>query len=373
MVSRARGIARALLIFGNLWWMYGGYAWPTNASPPQGSRQRVLLLVGMAGFLIASLGIPDGFGAGGIALGIGYLVVTVVHDVMLLRPMEGSFLRAMGWLGPAKLITALVVVAAGFTRGWLQWSLWGAAFLLHWSTPYLTRPEVVALRSKHLVERHGLIVLIALGESVVAIGLGAERVGVPAGLAATAVLALATLARCGGCTSTATTRRPSEPLSAAPDDRRAWLALHVYSYGFLALLGGIIVSAGMRRAIVDFNRPVSAATSAMIAGGVAAYPLGTGDDSGPPPHRVPVDSSGADRACPPDDPRREARLAAGPTRGACLPPRRRNRAGGSLAVGGKGMRHQRSSNDRLGRPHRHPCHGMAPRTMRIGPGGLLSS
>ncbi len=118
-----RGVAKAMLIFGNLWWMYGGYVWLTNAAPPRGDRQRVLLLVGMAGFLVAALGIPDGAASGGIVLGVGYVIVTIVHDAMLLGPMQGSFLRAMGSLGPANLATALLVLLAGFTDGWVQWTL----------------------------------------------------------------------------------------------------------------------------------------------------------------------------------------------------------------------------------------------------------
>ncbi len=115
--------------------MYGGYAWLTNVVPPCGDRGRILLLVGMSGFLLCSFAIPQGFGAGGVALGLGYLVVTVVHDGMLLAPMPGSFLKARGRLGPANLVTAVLIVVAGFTHGWPQWTLWSAAFALHWGRP----------------------------------------------------------------------------------------------------------------------------------------------------------------------------------------------------------------------------------------------
>src|ERR671931_287825 len=60
-----RGLARVLLVFGNLWWMYGGYAWLTNAVPPRELAPRLLVLVGMAGFLVVALAIPDGFAGGG--------------------------------------------------------------------------------------------------------------------------------------------------------------------------------------------------------------------------------------------------------------------------------------------------------------------
>ena len=69
-----------LLVFGVLWWMYGGYAWLTNTRTPARTPERLLLLVGMAGFLIIGLAIPDGVRPGtGVALGLGYLIVVLVH------------------------------------------------------------------------------------------------------------------------------------------------------------------------------------------------------------------------------------------------------------------------------------------------------
>ena len=65
------GILQMVLIFGNVWWMYGGYAWLTNAVPPRELGVRLLLLVGMSGFLLIALAIPTAFGAGGLAFGVG--------------------------------------------------------------------------------------------------------------------------------------------------------------------------------------------------------------------------------------------------------------------------------------------------------------
>src|SRR5450759_2519137 len=79
------GVAQVLLIFGLLWWMYGGYSWLTNARPPLHSAERLLLLVGMAGFLTIGLTIPRGFGRDGLALGLGYLSVILVHSWLYLR------------------------------------------------------------------------------------------------------------------------------------------------------------------------------------------------------------------------------------------------------------------------------------------------
>jgi low temperature requirement protein LtrA len=270
-----RGVARAMLIFGNLWWMYGGYAWLTNVVRPTADRLRLLLLVGMAGFLVCAISIPDAFGAGGVLLGIGYIVVTLVHDGMLLGPMEGSILKAMGRLGPANLLTAALILAAGFIHGWPQWVLWTAAFVLHWVTPYVTKPDVVSLRSGHFVERHGLVVLIALGESIAAIGLGVQTDSLPTGLVITSILALVVAAALWWLYFDFDDSASERALGDAEGEDRSWIALHVYGYTFLVLIGGIIVfAAGIHRAIVSYSAPVSTATAALISGGVSAYLVG---------------------------------------------------------------------------------------------------
>src|SRR5688572_7862603 len=73
------GAGRILLLFGVLWWMYGGYAWLTNHVPPRRASQKLLLFAGMAGFLVAALGIPHAFDRTGVVFGLGYLVVISVH------------------------------------------------------------------------------------------------------------------------------------------------------------------------------------------------------------------------------------------------------------------------------------------------------
>jgi low temperature requirement protein LtrA len=83
----AAGGLRVLLIFCVLWWMYGAYAWLTNTRTPSRTPERLLLLLGMAGFLIIGLAIPDAFSrrGEGLALGLGYLLVVAVHGVLYQR------------------------------------------------------------------------------------------------------------------------------------------------------------------------------------------------------------------------------------------------------------------------------------------------
>src|SRR4029450_1282526 len=91
----ALGLVRVLLIFGTLWWMYGGYAWLTNAVPPHRLLLRLLILGGMAGVLVVALAIPTAFGHGGVAFGLGYLLVTLVHSGMFLLSTREAVVRGI--------------------------------------------------------------------------------------------------------------------------------------------------------------------------------------------------------------------------------------------------------------------------------------
>ena len=111
------GLLQMFLIFGNVWWMYGGYAWLTNAVPPRAVAARLMLLVGMGGFLLIALSIPTAFGNGGVVFGIGYLVVTLVHTGLFMQSSRQRIVSAVRRLGPFNLITAALLLGAGFTTG----------------------------------------------------------------------------------------------------------------------------------------------------------------------------------------------------------------------------------------------------------------
>ena len=269
------GLVRIVLIFGNIWWMYGGYAWLTNAVPPREPALRLLILVGMAGFLIVALAIPHAFGDSGVVFGLGYLVVTVVHTGMFLRTSEESALRALGRLGPFNAISALLLLLAGFTDGAVRWTLWSASFVLHWITPCFIPVSGFSIRSAHFVERHGLIILIALGESVVALGMGLAGRDLRPGFILTSVLGLSVAAVLWWLYFDGEDERAERALHGADRARSPRLALYAFGYAFFVILGGIIVlAAGVKLAIVRSAQPVPAPAAWFLAGGVATYVVG---------------------------------------------------------------------------------------------------
>jgi low temperature requirement protein LtrA len=111
-----------LLVFGAAWWMYGGYAWLTNTRTPERTPERLLLLLGMAGFLVIGLTIRPGFSSGGptaagIFLGLGFLVVVGVHTVLYYR-VNRNILR----IAPFSVLSALLAGVAGGLAGYLLWT-----------------------------------------------------------------------------------------------------------------------------------------------------------------------------------------------------------------------------------------------------------
>lgn len=106
-----------LLLLGVIWWMYGGYAWLTNAVAPDRVGRRLLLLGGMAGFLILALSIPRAFTDGGVAFGLAYLLVVGVHAGLYTRTSSAGAVAAVFRLAPFNIASALLVLGAGIVGG----------------------------------------------------------------------------------------------------------------------------------------------------------------------------------------------------------------------------------------------------------------
>jgi low temperature requirement protein LtrA len=270
-----RGLLRVVLMLGVIDYMYGGYAWLTNAVAADRAARRLLLLGGMAGFLVLALTVPRAFSEGDVAFGIAYLVVVSIHAGLFTRTSETTTVRALLRLAPLNLVSALLVLAAVVVEGTATYLLWAAAFALEWFTPLLVRIGDFRIAPAHFVERHGLVVIIALGESIVAIGIGAAHLPVDLALASVAVLALL-LAAClwwayfGGDDT-----RAELALAAVSDDRRGWVAIQAFGYWHLLMLLGIIaMAAGLKDVVGHAFDPLDLAHALLLSGGVAIFLAG---------------------------------------------------------------------------------------------------
>jgi low temperature requirement protein LtrA len=270
-----RGLLRVALMLGVIFWMYGGYAWMTNAVATDRVARRLLLLGGMAGFLVLALAIPRAFTEGDVAFGVAYLVIVSIHTGLYSRTGVPNTVRALVRLAPFNLASALLVLAAVMVDGTAAYLLWGAAFVLEWFTPRLAGVGGFRIAPAHFVERHGLVVIVALGESIVAIGIGAAGLPVDLTLASVAVLGLL-LAAClwwayfGGDDA-----RAERALDAVPDDRRGWVAVQAFGYWHLLMLGGIIaLAAGLKDVVGHAFEPLDLAHALLLSGGAALFLAG---------------------------------------------------------------------------------------------------
>jgi low temperature requirement protein LtrA len=268
----ARGLLRVVLMLGVIFWMYGGYAWMTNAVATDRAARRLLLLAGMAGFLVLALAIPRAFSEGDVAFGVAYLAIVSIHTGLYSRTGESRTVRALVRLVPFNLVSALLVLAAVMVEGVAAYLIWTAAFALEWCTPRLASTGGFRIAPAHFVERHGLVVIVALGESIVAIGIGAAGLPVDLTLAAVAVLGLL-LAAClwwvyfGGDDT-----RAERALAAVPHDRRGWVAVQAFGYCHLGILLGIIVlAAGLKDVVGHAFDPLDLPHALMLSGGTALF------------------------------------------------------------------------------------------------------
>jgi len=272
----AGGLVRVVLLLVVIWWMYGGYAWLTNVVAPDRVAYQLLLLGGMAAFLVISLAVPHAFASGGLAFGLAYVAVVLIHAGLFSRSQAGASAAAMLRLAPLNLVAAAAIVAAGIAGGTARWVLWGLAVAVI-LLPSLRRPDPrFQIAPSHFVERHGLVVIVALGESVVAVGIGARAHDLTLGLVAVAVLGLG-LSACLWWTyfGQAEDERALEALAAAPRAERAWLALRgFYHWHLLILLGVIALASALEQAIGHPLESLSAARSLALGAGVACFLVG---------------------------------------------------------------------------------------------------
>jgi low temperature requirement protein LtrA len=270
-----RGLLQVVLMLGVIWWMYGGYAWLTNAVAPDRMSRQLVLLGGMAGYLVLALAIPSAFDDAGVAFGIAYVAIVTIHATLFSRSGSVTVMQALRGLAPYNLFTALLVLAGGIAGGTAQYVLWTVAFLLEWVTPRLTEQAGFQVATTHFVERHGLVIIVALGESIVAVGIGAAGLHIDLELVGVAVLGLM-LSACLWWTYFGGDEQEAErALSAAPPNRRARMAVDAFGYAFLPLLLGIVASsAALKKATGHPFDEVEFARALQLAGGVAIFMAG---------------------------------------------------------------------------------------------------
>jgi low temperature requirement protein LtrA len=268
------GLGRGLLVLAALWWAWSGYAWLTNQLEPEETTVRASMVGAMAAMLVVALAVPEAFDDHGVLFAVAYLVVRLLQLQLFATAgrRDPDLLEAvLRQVLPATLAPAILIVA-GFFDGAAQATLWILA---------LTGDYLVALRGgggtwrispAHFAERYGLIVIIALGESIVSIGIGAAGVELTPSVVAAAVLGIVALAALWWAYFDVYAVMAQRQLSRQSGPARVRFARDQYSYLHLPMIAGVVLFAlGLKKTIEHVGDPLETVPAVALCGGVALY------------------------------------------------------------------------------------------------------
>jgi low temperature requirement protein LtrA len=268
------GLEHGLLILVALWWAWAAYAWLTNTIDPGQGAVWGSLLVAIGAMFIAALAVPEAFGRHGVVFGVAFLVVIIMQGTLYALASRGDrdLLAAIARTLPWSLGGAILILVAGFVSTDLRPVLWLAALVVALVVPLLIPLQGWRVHPAHFVERHGLIVIIAIGESLVAIGLGARGTGLTAGVIAAALLGLAVAASFWLAYFDFFPQRAQQLLRDRSGDQQTALARDTYTYLHLPMVTGIVLFAfAMKETLADVGDVLHTVPAVCLAGGSALY------------------------------------------------------------------------------------------------------
>ena len=268
------GLLRGLMLLGALWWAWAAYAWLTNTLNPEEGAVRLAVFGSIGAMLIVALATPNAFGSDGVIFGVAYFFVRALHLVLYAIAGKGDpeLLRAVVRIVPSAIAGPALLVVAGFLEGAAQLAIWAAALAIDYLGVLIGRMRGWRVSPEHFVERHGLVVIIALGESIVAIGLGAAGLPLDAGRITAALLGITVIAALWWAYFDWVVFIAQARLAEATGAERALLARDLYSYLHLPMVSGIVLFAlGLKTTLADVDSPLATIPAIGLYGGLAVY------------------------------------------------------------------------------------------------------
>jgi low temperature requirement protein LtrA len=267
------GLAKGLVVLGVLWWAWAAYAWLTNTVDPEESEVRLVVFGAMAAMLVASLAVPDVFGDDAFVFACAYALVRIAHLGLYAVAGRGDrdLLAAIVRLGIGSLVAIVLLFVAAALDGPAQTTLWVVALACDFSGAWIGGGRGWRLEAGHFAERHGLIVIIALGESIVALGVGStNELGL--GLVVAATLGLAVAGALWWAYFDVVAVVAERHLREASGKDQLTMARDSYSYLHLPMIAGIILFAvGVKKTLEHMDEPLAAVPAVALCGGVALY------------------------------------------------------------------------------------------------------
>jgi low temperature requirement protein LtrA len=270
-------LGQGLLILGVLWWAWASYAWLTSVIDPEAGPVRLVFFAAMAAMLLAAICVPEAFGnlALAFALSIGFFRVAHIALFSIAGSDNPDLRRSVQALAVSTVIAVGLLAAASAFDGLAQAGLWVLALALDFGGPYFFGVEGWQLVPGHFAERHGLIVIIALGESIVEIGAGAAG-HLDLGIGVAAVLGVGIVAALWWVYFDVVALVSAQRLGEAEPGRvQNALARDSYSYLHLFLVAGIVMTAfGLKTVIAHTGDDLHWVPAFALLGGLALYLLG---------------------------------------------------------------------------------------------------
>ena len=267
-------VGQGMLILAAIWWAWGGYAWLTNFLATDEGAIRAAIFVSMAAMLLLSSALPHAFGDDAVLFGVCYVIVRVVHLVVYWNSaaidddLRGS-IKAVGafWL----LMPAMILVG-GIVGGDAQYVIWLAALVLDYGATLALGVQGWKVHAGHFAERFGLIMIIALGESLVAIGVGASADDLTAGVITAVALGVAVACAMWWAYFDVVAVVAERKLHEAQGVERIKMARDSYAYLHLPMIAGVVLFAlGVKKTVGDYDHALKDVPAIALCGGVAMY------------------------------------------------------------------------------------------------------
>jgi low temperature requirement protein LtrA len=255
----AHTLLRGMLVLAVVWWCWVGYSWLSNVVKADEGPTRVAMFVAMIAMFLIALAIPEAFDdlPGGLpgptVFALGYLVLRATHVVLFLMVSgaDAALRRQILRFIPTMVGGTVLLLVAAQTTGVTQTLLWVAAVVADYGGTMVIGARGWRLNSaKHFAERHGLIVIVAIGESVVAIGVGVTNLPISWPIVVAATLGLTVSASLWWAYFDTAALLAEEALSRHRGEQRVATARSAYTYLHLPLIMGIVlVALGLKKVL----------------------------------------------------------------------------------------------------------------------------
>jgi low temperature requirement protein LtrA len=269
-------IGQGLLVLAALWWGWAAFAWLTNHVAGEDFRARIVVFVAMAAMVLVALAVPEAFGDHALLFALAYLVMRMAHlGLYWVASREDPEVHvAVARLLPSAVAGPLLLVAAAYADGTPQALLWLVALAIDYGGPLVTGVAGYRVHPAHFAERFALIVIIALGESIVAIGVGAGDEALDTAIAVAAVLALVASAGLWWAYFDVVAPVAHRRLGELRGVARNTLARDSFAYLHLPMIAGIeLFALGVEQVVGHVDETLKLEASAALFGGVALYLL----------------------------------------------------------------------------------------------------